>query len=258
MQGRALYRRSTFFVDVINVVLYADLFMYHDLSLRMKTDSCLQYFFEKNIPKAIKGETIPQMDIRLTKELSAKKHQNILEDWIDKEEFIKLNGEEVYDEYVLSLHNLILSEPVYDEYIQTTSFGEALKLLTKDDRIDKIIFYVPFDYPVVTDNLIESFSRHDSGKMEIMIGGKDIGTNLPLADSYVFENVSDIDNFLRIKHDQLTEVIVPAYEYNLAKDRSTEEREIEQVTIKRLNLKESGNDYAINYNLSINSLNIPF
>lgn len=256
-QGRALYRRSTFFVDVINVVLHIDLFIYHDLSIRIKDDPCLQYFFGKKLPNSRDGESIQQLDVRLVREFSNKLHQNILEDWIDKDEFIKMNGEASYGEYLQTLYHMILSEPTYDDYMQTTAFGSTLKILTKDDRVDKIIFYIPFESQPICDNIVEAFSGYSSNKMEIMVGGKKAGEKLPLADSYIFENVSDIDAYLRIPHKDLTEVIVPAYEYNMSDDRSDEEKEVEQITIKKLNLQEIGNDYQTKYNLSINSIRVP-
>lgn len=256
-QGRALYRRSTFFVDVINTIFHIDLFIYHDLAIRVENDPCLQYFFNKNFPTARDGETIQQLDIRLVREFSGKLHQNILEDWISKDEFIQMNGEEAYVEYLQTLYHTILSEPVFDDFMQLTSLGSTLKLLTKDDRIDKIIFYIPFESQAICDNIVEMFSGYQSGKMEIMVGGKVPGEKIPVTDSYIFENVTDVDTYLRIPHKNVTEVLVPSYEYNMIDDRTEEEKEIEQVTIERLNLQESGSDYQTKYNLSVNSIRVP-
>jgi hypothetical protein len=65
MQQKALYRRSSFFIDVMNVILYTDLFLYHELKERMKTDECIQYYFQKNLPNV---EDSPENDTWLIHE----------------------------------------------------------------------------------------------------------------------------------------------------------------------------------------------
>ena len=45
-----LFKRSSFFVDVMNVVLYSDLFIYHEITERLKVDGLISYYFS-NIPK---------------------------------------------------------------------------------------------------------------------------------------------------------------------------------------------------------------
>ena len=248
-----LYRRSIFFIDVFNIILHIDLFLFYEIKKRMETDKSVKVYFTK-MPNI---ECNHQNDTLIIKACSNKEHQIILEDWIDKDLFLKYNTEETYVNYILDLFQDMLTNPLVNEFIQFTEFGNALKLIGNDDNTSKIILYMPFKSEFVESNLIGLFGGFGLDKITMYIGKKDLGSNMFNADMYVFENVQDIDNFLRSNHEIITEVIIPTYEYNLIENRDNEEKMYEQVTNYRLKLEEPEIDYRRKYNLSINTIHVP-
>lgn len=259
MKGNALYKRSTFFIDVINVVLYIDLFLYHEILARMKTDESIEYYFTDGIPKS--KEEIG--DVWVVHQTAKKSHQNILEDWIDKKKFIEINAidnhspEELYTSYVSSLYYDMLTNPICDQYMQVTEFGNAIKLLLKDSKLEKIIFYLPFESQPIIDNLLDVFTGYPFEKLKVFVGEKTPESPDIIADSYVFENVKDVDRLLRKPHRSLTEVLIPTYEYNMAEGRTNFEKLLEQVIYQRLDLEDEDVNYEKEYNLSINTISVP-
>jgi hypothetical protein len=253
MQQKTLYKRASFFIDVTNVVLYTDLFLYHELKERMKNDESLYCFFNERFPAV---EDSPENDTWLVHELSGKKHQNILEDWIDKELFLSTNASYLYDAYINQLYANLLSEPICDHYIQITEFGNTLRLLMKDEKLKTIYFYVPFESEVIFDNLRESFFGYGADKVKIVVGKKNKEV-LPIVDSYVFENVRDVDELIRAHHSSLTEVLIPTYDFNMVEDRTDLDKMIEQVTYHRLALSDEDKVYVEKFNLAINTISVP-
>jgi SHS2 domain-containing protein len=89
-----------------------------------------------------------------------------------------------------------------------------------------------------------------------MTGPKTI-KSLPVVDSYVFENIRNVDELLCRPHSLVTEVIIPAYDYNIAEDQTEFEQLVEQITYHRLALEHEDGFYKENYNLSINTIAVP-
>jgi len=219
----------------------------------METDKSIKVYFTK-MPNI---KCNHQYDTLIVQSCSNKEHQNILEDWIDKELFLKYNTEETYIAYIMDLYQDMLTNPLVNEFIQFTEFGNAIKLIGNDDNTSKIILYMPFKSKFVESNIIDLFGGFGLDKITMYVGRKSLESNMFNADMYIFENVQDIDEFLRSEHEVITEVIVPTYEYNLINNRSNDEKMYEQVTSYRLNLKESELDYRRKYNLSINTIHVP-
>ena len=132
-----LFKRSVFFVDVMNVVLYSDLFIYHELIKRMEIDVLISSYFG-NIPRFTKEQLAnnsDKCDLHIIGLSASKKHQNILMDWIDKDKFIKYNKDITPEEFTTWLYRDIFTHPTCDEYIQLTEFGSTLKILVNDDNL---------------------------------------------------------------------------------------------------------------------------
>ena len=250
----ALFRRSSFFIDVFNVILYIDLFLFHEIKARMEEDDALRYFFEDGLPKI---EPTQENDKLIVHEACTKKNQIILWDWINKEKFLESNSEELLSEYIFSLYMDMLTNPICDEYMQTTEFANALKILLKDEKIKSVTFYMPFDSDVIYDNIIEAFTGYGSQKIQFMVGNKDNKAEAFVADSYVLENAKDIDRYLKVPHSSQIEVLIPSYEFNLVESRTKIEQLIEQITYERLNLEEEDSVYSSKYNLSIHTIGVP-
>jgi len=254
MKQTVLYKRSNFFIDVFNVMLCIDLFFYHEIKTRINTDDCIKYYFEENLPDV---EDTPSNDTYLTILFASKTHQNILYDWIDEEKFLESNSKDAMDQYLGFLYRDILENPTCDQFIQSTGFANTIKILSNDRNVLSITLWLPFQTDFIMKSLNESFRGYGLNKINIYIGEKKADAKEFRADAYTFENISDVDKYLRNPHQSLIEVIVPAYEFNMMVDRTKLEKFYEQVTYRRLRLEEPNSNYREKYNLSINSLSVP-
>lgn len=268
-----LYKRSSFFVDVFNVICHIDLFLYHEIrhQILADPDGMIADIFSNKFPKDVwKKESD---DIKIIHMASRKLHQNILVDWVDMDKLqtynanviiddepVSLSDDEFMNLFLSNLYNQCIAQPTCNELLQITEFGNALKLLTKDSNLDRLTFHIPFESEMVIQTLLTEYGRAgvDNSKVFISIG--DIDTTTPdflKTNSFVFENVSDVDEYLRLTRKHGVEVLIPTYEYNMMEDRSNLEKTMEQVMISRMRLEEPLPDYMEKYNLSINSISVP-
>lgn len=250
----SLYRRSSFFIDIFNVIFYTDLFLFHEIIERMKTDECIKYYFEEGIPQI---EPTQHNDQWVMHETSSKNHQIILRDWIDEKKFLASNPKTKLDPFIYALFEDMLTQPICGEYMQTTGFANALRILMGDDKLNTIYLYMPFESQPVVDNLLDFFTGYGVERIQLVTGKKDPESKPFQVDSFVLENVRDVDMYLRRKHSKPTEVLIPAYNFNLAKDRDHLEQMVEQVLFQRLQLEEENMNYREKYNLLINTINVP-
>lgn len=250
MNNTVLYKRSSFFVDLLNVVFYADVFLYHELKKRGQSDQSLQCYFDTIYESDVD-------DVQLKQITAAKKNQNILLDWLNLEHFKEINGDTNPEQFLASLYQSMLAKPECDQYLQLTEFGHALKLLTRDINLTRVFCYLPFTSNFIIENLHRAFNGTDLNKLNYAIGNKRELIETTTVQSYVFENVLDIDKYLPVKHPNCIEVLIPSYEYNLMEDRSKLEQTFEDVTYKRLRLEHEPQYYTEEFNLSINTISVP-
>ena len=98
--------------------------------------------------------------------------------------------------------------------------------------------------------------QHNIEKIKLIFGDKTPYLLNNKFDTYVFENVTDIDNILFENVKTRVEVLIPTYEYNMVDDRTDSEKLIEQVTYQRLNLKRSPEEYR-DKGIIISSMSVP-
>lgn len=253
-----LFRRANIFSDVINVLFHVDLFFYHELKYRMEKNEILRDLFIDKLPK-ISEDSVDVRDTILIKLTSEKNNQNILLDWINIDKYSKYGHSLGMDitEFVANMYYDMLINPSCNEYIQPTEFGNTLRLLSKDINLNKIHVYLPFESDYLKESIVELFMGNSS-KISIVIGDKkSLLSDSEIYDTFIFENCVDVDNCLTNSHSKLKEILIPAYEYNMIEDRTKLDRLIEQVTYRKLNLKEESSNYASKYNLSINTIGVP-
>lgn len=220
----------------------------------MKTDKILECYFSKNIPDI---PTDHRNDIGIIRLTSNKFNKYILEDWIDREKFLSVNDTETYISFILENTYDMLTNPKCKEFLQLSEFGHAMRMILGDTNSEKLVLYSPFKSQFIEDNISEVFLGYNMEKISMYIGTKNNQASEFQADTYAFEDTSDIDNYLRIKHENLIEVLIPSYEFNMKEDRSDLEKLIEQVTFQRLRLEEPDIDYKDKYNLSVNTIPVP-
>lgn len=250
----ALHKRSSFFIDAINVVYYVDLFLYNELFYRAsKGDQLIKSLFGHILPNDEYYYSGHGKDVAIIHRLTGKKHQNILLDLIDKS---KYDLDIPLEEFVASLYFSCLTEPECPEFLQMTEFGNTLRMIVGDANVNQVVLYIPFQSDFILSTISESFSGVDISRLKILVGGKPDFLEKNFFDMYVLENVSDVDNLLYGKMSNRTEVLVPNYEFNLVEKRTNLEQLVEQVTYQRLNLKYDAREYY-DKNLSINTMSIP-
>ena len=250
-----LNRRSSFFIDAFNVLFHTDLFLYNELYYRIsKGDELLGKLFPNVVPTE-KYESDNRRDLSVIQKSAGKKNQNILADFIDKREFTRSNIKVPIETFLANLYYTFLTNPKCHEYLQITEFGNNIKILTSDANFNKLYIYIPFMSDFVQDNIIEAFTGVGISKVTIVTGVKSELVKDIQFDTFVFENVSDVDSCLTTIKRRI-EVLIPDYEYNLVEDRTTIEKLMEQVTYQRLNLKEDPSFYK-EKNIIINTIGVP-
>ena len=255
--------RSKFFVDISNVLFYTDIFLYHELTKRMEKDPSLRLYFGDTI-NGIKSslEEINSKDIdkSLVHITACKLSQNILRDWINIDAFNEINSEELLEPYLANLYKEFLTNPVCDEYLQMTEYGNVLGLLSTDSNFSSITIYMPFYSDFIVQNIKEVLPSTLITKTSFAYGNKkEILATHTSFNSYTFENVRDIDLYLTANKYGNVDVIIPRYEYNLKPDRGDFMKMVEDVSISSatLNLNKPFNYYTEYHGLLINTLPIP-
>lgn len=267
-----LFKRSAFFVDVFNVICHIDLFLYHEIRHQILSDpnGMIADIFSDRFPLNVWEKESD--DIKIIHLASRKNNQNILLDWVSVDKLqkynedvqvdgktVELTGDEFVDMFLSTLYVQCISEPTCNELLQFTEFGNALKLLMKDSNLDKVTFHIPFESELVVQALLREYAGPNNKKLFINVGDiiTTVGSDFANANSFVFENVRDVDKYLRTQRKHGIEVLIPNYEYNMVEDRGTLEKTMEQVMIQRMNLEEPLPDYMEKYNISVNSISVP-
>lgn len=269
-----LFKRSSFFVDAFNVVCHVDLFLYHEIRKQVldDPDGMIASVFSGKFPLDVWEKESD--DIKIIHLASRKMHQNILFDWVDMDKLqsyndtvlidnepVYLTDEEFADMFLSNLYVQCLTEPTCKELMQLTEFGNALKLLIKDTKLDSVTFHIPFESEIVIQTLLTEYAGSTKdNKLFVCVGEIDpnaAGSDFQKANSYVFENVKDVDKYLRKERKYGIEVLIPTYEYNMMEDRGNLEKTMEQVMVPRMKLEEPLSDYMEKYNISVNSISVP-
>ena len=254
MINTTLFKKSSFFVDVNNVVTYTDLFLYNELVCRMDNDTLLKDLFLDKIPK-INSDKKLDRDLMMVQISASKKNPNILLDWIDIDKFNSHNFKFSIEKFLASLYYDFLCNPTCDEYLQFTEFGNTLKILLNDQNLVSLDLYIPFSSDFIIYNILDSLSGYNILKVHIIVGNKKDYLLNNKYDTYIFENCSDIDEYLDNKNHGC-EVIVPSYEYNMIEGRTDIDKIMEQVTYHRLYLKNDMRHY-FDKNILINTISVP-
>lgn len=269
-----LFKRSSFFIDAFNVVCHVDLFLYHEIRKQIidDPDGMIADIFSDKFPLDVWEKESD--DIKIIHLTSRKLHQNILFDWVSMEklqkynvmvlinnESVELTNGEFADMFLSNLYVQCLTAPICKEIMQLTEFGNVLKLLIKYTKLDSVTFHIPFESELVIQTLFTEYAGSTKdNKLFICIGEIDVETNgneFQKANSYIFENVADVDKYLRKERKYGIEVLIPTYEYNMMEDRGNLEKTMEQVMIPRMKLEEPLSDYMEKYNISVNSISVP-
>ena len=252
-----LNRRSNFFMDGCNVLFHIDLFLVNELLYRVaKGDTLFGELFHRSIPKDNTYYTSHEKDIKIIQSAATKKSQNILYDLIDKELYTKKNNQIKLEVYVAMLYHDFLLNPTCPEYIQMTEFGNTVRILTNDTNLGRLYIRVPFITEFLKRNILEGFAGEGISKISIVTGDTVEFATMGIFDTFVLEDITEVDSALVGNVNKRVEVLVPDYEYNMMEDRTDVEKLFEQVTYRRLKLQEHPKFY-MDKGIMIHTMSVP-
>lgn len=238
--------RSNFFIDVDNVFFYIDTFVCHELIYRIQRDPQYWAYFSKSLVPFIN-----LTDEEIVHITAQKKHKNILLDWIDRDTFLLSNMETdiiPYTDYILKD---IIEHPHVNNYIQTTTLGNSISILAKDSNVNSITFYSKYDSEYLLDNIASYINPNINQKLKWADGSKRILFQENDYQTYMLEDVADVE-YLLTPHTTVKEIVIPAYYYNIRHDVAPEND-----IISSLQLDRPAHEYKSDYNLMISSIAVP-
>lgn len=254
----SLYRRSTVFVDIRNMVVSYDAIVASRLERYFSMNPAGRIFF---IPELMKVCKLPVHEL-VFRLMAEKTNRNFLLDYFDWSK-VELSPEDVdpmkicqkiYDE-------TLLLNPVPGDVLENgdispimTSIGKSFQLLLKDSNLNTLYLYLGFRAP---NEIQTGLSRVYNGDVKCSFLK---GTALWLTkflqrnicDSYFFEDCTDIDDMICRKHPVLSEVIVPGNPVNLSAVD-----ELEGTRLRDISLEYPPSYYKDKFNLDIHSISLP-
>lgn len=208
-----LLKPTTVFVDVTNIIFYSDAQVLFRL-IRIIVDDSASDFLQMfhSLVEAFGEDRSFKKAIELS---HVKQSQNILLDYIDWGE-VKRQTEEtdVINYCDMVYRNLLYQSDFLDAPYEPTSIGNALKFLSKDKNLTKIVCYSGHLTNALCDALIELMS---TGSDKILVIG-DVPIDEAIkeidADIYFLNEFQLIEAIIGIEKQKHRELIIPARPYN--------------------------------------------
>lgn len=208
-----LLKPTTVFVDTTNIVFYSDAQVLYRLIRILVNDSAsdfLQMFH--SLVEAFGQDRSFEKAIELS---HIKESQNILLDYVDWGEVRHQTGEtDVINYCDMVYRNLLYQSDFLKAPYQPTSIGNALKFLTKDRNLTKLICYSGHLTNALCDALTELMS---TGSDKIMVIGDvpiDDAIKQNDADIYFLNEFQLIEAIISMGKTKHRELIIPARPYN--------------------------------------------
>lgn len=250
-----LFRRSSIFADIKNVIVNTDYIVASRLERYFKEHPEVHIFFTEDLFKLL---NIPQKVLKY-KIFADKKSHNFLLDYF-KWEIIETLGDGVNPitlcEYIYHevLKLPIITNDVLDNMDISdvmTGIGGSFQILCADNNLDALYLYRD---STITDDIIKGLNFSYSGhqKIKFISGDKQEFIKDNPCDSYFLEDSLDIDRCLMFKHTKLSEVLVPSCTPNLTivgQEQSTR--------LRLLILNMPAEYYQDNFNLAIHTIGLP-
>lgn len=249
-----LFRRSSVFADIQNVVVSTDAIVGSRLKRYFELNSASRLFFideiEKlfDVPAHILAQTI----------MANKKDQLFLIDYFD---WSKMSIDEDINPIIICryIYKSTLELPIVQGDILEnpdisgimTSMGKSFKVLCADANLNNLYLYRN-DW--ITDDIIKglNFFYFGNNKIKFVSGDKGEFLKETNIDSYFFEDVEDIDKHILFKHYNTCDVMIPGTSSNLTiigQEGNTRLR-VASTTL-------TPTDYKNNYNLEVHTIGLP-
>lgn len=248
-----LFRRSNFFIDFKTMLTYADSYVtkrFLDFMEYMKLD-------EKLFSRLIKDiQTYPDMNQRLQSKVDV----NFLFGYINWDIIRTLDEADPLD-----LCNNLYNACLYQEFevenenspkIEFTTLAETIRAITKDSNTESIYIYMDYPCKYLSEKTEQFFQ---SNKVHIVSGDKKSFLTEHTFDSYFFEDVDDTE-YIKRWHNQRSEVIIPAFPFNVEGYDITQDMEIiysQDSLFKFPILEENPLEFLKKYNLDLALIDIP-
>lgn len=249
-----LFRRSRIFMDLRTMFAYTDLYVVERL-IELVDERKLDLSLFTTLADEYK-ELGPDM---MRQRLQAKKFLNVLYGYLNMDIACKQEGDPY--EFCKELYEVLLYQEYdpqeeYSPSLQLTPLSDSIKLLAKDKNAESIYIYMDRECHYMR-HIVSSFMG--TNKVNFVIGNKEEFLKENTFDSYFFENVDDIEYISR-KHEYRSEVIIPAFPFNVTGYDCDENGEIiysQDSMFKFPILDKNPVEYLEEYNLNIALIDIP-
>lgn len=254
----SLYRRSTVFAEVKNMVISYDTIVASRLERYFNNNPAARIFFSPTL-RDVCILPIPQLVFQL---LAEKRNWNFLMDYFDWSK-TELSPEDVDP---LKICNQVYWEalcmkPIGGDILENpeisgimTSIGKSFQVLAKDVNLDAIYLYLGVHVPKEIQTGLAMFYGGDI-KFKFITGNKNqiLGfLQKNMFDSYFFEDSTDVDELLTRHHSNLSEVLLPGNNVNL-----TIVDEIGGTSLRNPILEYPLERYKEKFNLDVHVMNLP-
>ena len=253
IMSKILFRRSSIFCDLENVLVYTDglvidRLMNHMDELSIKESDYAIPLTEFFIEEKQKFEQMGGYHYILQNIMAGKKSKNPLIDIFDWDKYESGNILEWLDEIYVKL----LASPELGKLpLILSNLGESIRQLLKDDNLEKVCIYLDHDYPYIREEVQELFSNDN--KIELVSGEKEEFLKTHDFDSHFFQDIEDLQ-YITKKYPNRIEVCVPNYAFNFTEKLIYEDSDD---TYRTLITDEPVQDYLEKYNMEIVTISTP-
>lgn len=213
-----LYRRSSIFADARNVIVATDAIVACRFQHYMHAHPTEIQFFTSDCLWMMKDVYFPEVKRTL---LGTKQNRNFLLDYFNWEWVMDSSPINPQQFCEILYQNILAMEPDGKDILgqedlepALTGIGASFKNLIKDENINQLHIYLDDAIPEYLEKKLITY-LNGSTKLSFVRGNKEDYFNTHQFDSYFFEDVTDIDQYLTKPHKALVEILVPASTNNL-------------------------------------------
>lgn len=250
----ALFRRSIIFADIKNVIVSIDAIVTSRMERFLKENPDYKAFLSKDLEKLYQ---IPVDGLKFNI-MANKNNKNFLLDYFNWD---TISLSDNIDPFAICnyIYKKVLEMPVTDDDTLSnpdieclmTSIGMSFRTLSMDKNLDMIYLYQEDCIPKEVYAGL-SFIYRGSNKIKFIRGDKEKFLKDNVCDSYFFEDVKDLDDYIAFRHAKLSEVLIPNAKYNLSIIKVEDGLRLRTPSC---NLKLS--EYKSKFNLDVHTIGLP-
>lgn len=229
-----LEKSTSIYIDAKNLLFDTDKYVLETIYNNMKDREEFQSLFtilektgggKKDIPYFINQKKYKNPIVEIIQMSNAESTKGLDVDYIA----------DLYYNYIL----YALENENMDIELAPTNLANAIRVLLKNDSLEKIFVYVEIPRPELCDTIYNFFTG--STKVFICTGNRADMFKEHTFDTYILEDINDIESLFDISKDIRKDIMIPNYKYNFDDNGNI------KIDVKK----------GLDANMSINSINLP-